>query len=287
MEKNINAVRGALQMAGPGVNVSRIITLTTDFGLSDPYVGIMKGVIFSINPEASVVDISHQIKAGSIIHAAGLIREAYHFFPEGTVHVVVVDPGVGSERRPIVVKTEGHLFVGPDNGLFSPFIAASQHTKIIHITEKRYFRPDVSPTFHGRDIFAPVAGHLSLGVDPREMGPTISDPVSIALPKSAKKGNILLGEVVRVDHFGNLITNIRRDEMEQFTGTRRPVISVRDIVVEGVSRTYGDVRVGEVLALVGSSGYLEIAVNLGRACDRLGLNEDEYTGVEVEVKRTR
>ena len=137
-----------------------VVTLITDFGLSDPYVGIMKGVILTINPHASIVDISHQIKMGHITQAAYFLLESYRFFPKGTVHIAVVDPGVGGGRRPILLETQNHFFVGPDNGLFWPIITSHQQIKIIHLTERKYFLPDVSHTFHGRDVFAPVAAYL-------------------------------------------------------------------------------------------------------------------------------
>jgi len=253
----------------PGVNVSGIITLLTDFGLRDSYVGIMKGVILSINPDVQIIDISHTVKAGSIIHATGLLQEAYPFFPKGTIHVAVVDPGVGGDRRPILVKTKDHLFVGPDNGLFWPIITSHHQTEIIHLTETKYFLSDISNTFHGRDIFAPVAAHVSLGEDPFEMGSVINNPVPLHLPTPEQKGNQLLGQVMRVDRFGNLITNIHKKDMEKLLGTKPPTIKIGNLIIKGVRSTYSEVNTGETLALIGSSGYLEIAVNKGRACDRI------------------
>ena len=267
------------------MNTSGIITLTTDFGLRDPYVGVMKGVILSINPEARVIDISHQLKAGFISQASTLVQEAYPFFPEGTVHLAVVDPGVGGDRRPILIKTQNHLFVGPDNGIFWPVIRAYQHTKIIHLTESRYFLPHVSHTFHGRDIFAPVAAHLSRGVDPLEMGTIVNDPVPFDFPAPQRRGDMLLGQVMRVDRFGNLITNIQRKQFERFLGSGRPVIKAGKLGVEGLSKTYGEALAGEALALIGSSDCLEIAVNLGRACDVTGMNSEDIIGMEIEVSR--
>ncbi|MBW1868490.1 MAG: SAM-dependent chlorinase/fluorinase [Deltaproteobacteria bacterium] len=216
---------------------SGLITLLTDFGLEDPYAGMMKGVILAVNPDARIIDISHHIKAGSITRAAGMIRETYPYFPEGTVHVTVVDPGVGGKRRAIILMAQSHLFVGPDNGIFWPIINLHQDIKIIHITETKYFLPDVSNTFHGRDIFAPVAAHLSKGADPLEMGPTISDPVKLPLPASHQKGGTLYGQVVSVDHFGNLITNIHRKEIEEFAGDRTLVIWLQDLLIEGMRGT--------------------------------------------------
>lgn len=262
---------------------SGLITLLTDFGLEDPYVSMMKGVILTINPGARIIDISHHVKAGSIIRAAGMIRETYPYFPEGTVHLTVVDPGVGGKRRAIILMAQSHLFVGPDNGIFWPIINLHQDIKIIHLTETNYFLPDVSDTFHGRDIFAPVAAHLSKGADPFEMGPAISDPVKLLLPAPHQKGGTLYGQVVSVDHFGNLITNIHRKELEGFAGDRTLVIRLEDLFIEGIRRTYAECGKNEILGLFGSSGYLEIAVNLGRVSDLLGLDETEIIGLEVEV----
>ena len=262
---------------------SGLITLLTDFGLEDPYAGMMKGVILSVNPDARLIDISHHVKAGSITGAAGIIREAYPYFPEGTVHVTVVDPGVGSKRRAIILLAQSHLFVGPDNGIFWPIINVHQNAKIIHITEAKYFLPDVSSTFHGRDIFAPVAAHLSKGVDPLEMGPVISDPVKLQIPAPHQEGDTLYGQVVNVDHFGNLITNIHRKEIEEFTGSKTPVIRLEELLMEGICEIYAECGKGEILSLFGSSGYLEIAVNQGRASDLLRLDKTAIIGLEVEV----
>lgn len=264
---------------------SGTITLTTDFGLSDPYVGIMKGVILSINPAARVIDISHLIKAGSILQAAAIIQESYTFFPKGTVHVAVVDPGVGTERRLILLETEEYFFVGPDNGIFWPIIVAHPDIEVIHLTESKYFLPNITHTFHGRDIFAPVAAHLSRGVDPRKMGHPISDPVPFKVPRPKQTGEVLSGQIIRVDHFGNLITNIHQKDLDQFSGSARPVIKIGDLVIEGVCKTYADASAGETLAMIGSSCLLEIAVNLGRACDRLGLNSEDIIGAKIEVTR--
>jgi hypothetical protein len=266
---------------------SGIITLTTDFGLQDPYVGIMKGVILSISPEARVIDISHQIRAGSIFQASYLIQEAYPFFPKGTVHVAVIDPGVGGERRPIIIDAGEHIFVGPDNGLFWPIIKSHQEAPIIHLTKEKYFLPEISHTFHGRDIFAPVAAHLWRGVDPSDMGIPINDPVQLQLPMPRRKGDLLSGQVIRVDRFGNLITNIHRKELEEFLGNEAPVIQVGNQTIEGVLKTYNEAGPGEILTLIGSSDYLEIAVNLGRACDFLGLDSEDPEGIPVEVSNVK
>ena len=218
------------------------------------------------------------------MHAAVLIKEAYGFFPKGTVHVAVVDPGVGGKRRPILVKTENHVFVGPDNGVFWPIIKDHKRKVIIHVTESRYFLPDISRTFHGRDIFAPVAAHISGGVDPLEMGQAIDDPVILEFPVPEQRGDSLYGRVMRIDHFGNLITNLKERDLEEFVGPRRCVITAGKMVIEGLRNTYSEAGTGEALALVGSSGCLEISVNKGRASGIAGKDPDGIIGMEVELR---
>jgi S-adenosylmethionine hydrolase len=269
------------------MNKPCIITLTTDFGLKDPYVGMMKGVILSINPEARIIDISHQVEAGTVSHAAGLIQETCIFFPKGTIHMGVIDPGVGSDRRPILVRTKDHFFIGPDNGLFWPIIKSNEPVDIIHLNKDEYFMPRVSLTFHGRDIFAPVAAHLSRGINPLKMGTSITDPVQLLLPILQQHGDILSGQIIRVDNFGNMITNIRRKDLDKHMGTDRPTVKVGNLVIENVHETYAETKEGELLALIGSSECLEIAVNLGRACDRLEVAPEELVGMKVEVEKKK
>lgn len=264
---------------------SGIITLTTDFGLLDPYAAMMKGVILGINPHARLVDLTHNINAGSISQAAILILEAYSFFPEGTVHVAVVDPGVGSNRRHIGIEAGGHFFVGPDNGIFWPVMEANRHPKVFHLTRTRYFLPSISSTFHGREVFAPVAAHISLGIHLSEMGNTILNPVRLSIPHPRSKGHTLSGQVMRVDNFGNLITNIRRQQLESFLKASQPVITVGKLRLNKLSATYSDGEEGEVLALINSSNLLEIAVNLGRASGCVGLSSDEIIGTQVKINK--
>jgi S-adenosylmethionine hydrolase len=266
---------------------SGVISLTTDFGLRDPYVAMMKGVILSLHAGARLVDVTHQIDPGAVPQAAGLVRDAFPHFPAGTVHVVVVDPGVGSMRRPIAVAAAGHVFVGPDNGLFFPIIEAHVGAEVVHLTEGRYFRPTVSKTFHGRDLFAPVAAHLSLGVGLEQMGAAIADPVRLPLPKPRRKGDSLLGQIVRIDHFGNLITNIHRTELERFLSAAPPVVKVGGTRIEGLGQAYADVGSGELVALMDSSDCLELAVNRGRAADAIDLSSDVILGAQVVVRRGR
>lgn len=269
------------------MKVSGIITLTTDFGLSDPYVAMMKGVILSINPEAQVVDISHQIRAGSIIQAAGVVHETFPFFPKGTVHVAVVDPGVGSERRLLAMKAGGHFFVGPDNGIFWPIIKGYKRTMIIHLSETRYFLPSISHTFHGREVFAPVAAHLSQGVSLEGMGSKLRDPVKLHFPKPQEKGGVLYGQITRVDNFGNLISNIHRRDLESFLESVEPLIEVGSLTIKSLSPIYADAEEGEPLALINSSDWLEVAVNLGRAVQYVGLPSEEIIGTEVKVSKSK
>ena len=269
------------------MKASGIITLTTDFGLGDPYLAMMKGVILSINPEARIVDVSHQVRAGSIIQAAALIHEAFPFYPKGTVHVAVVDPGVGSERRLMGMESGGHFFVGPDNGVFWPLIKDFSGSEIIHLTESRYFLPSISRTFHGREVFAPVAAHLSRGVSLKRMGSRLSDPVQLHFPTPQKEGEKLYGQITRVDNFGNLITNIHRRDLESFLQSFEPVIEVGDLRIKRLRLIYADAEEGEPLALINSSNWLEIAINLGRAVKYVGLPSEEIIGAKVKVSKSK
>lgn len=265
---------------------SGIITLTTDFGLSDPYVAMMKGVILSVNPSARLVDITHHIPAGSVLETALLIREASPFFPKGTVHVAVVDPSVGSDRRPIGIETESYTFVGPDNGVLWPVTQQEPKAKVVHLTEKSYFLPHVTRTFHGREIFAPVAAHLSLGIDLLKMGTLITDPVPLDVPEPFEKEDCLYGRIIRVDHFGNLITNIRAKALADFLKSAEPLIQVGNLSLERLTETYAKAERGAPLALINSAGLLEVAVNMGRASEALGVRVGDIIGMLVKVSRS-
>ena len=261
---------------------SGIITLTTDFGQRDPYVAMMKGVILSINPHARIVDITHQVPAGSIREGGTIIREAYRYFMDGTVHLAVIDPGVGGQRRPIALVAENHFFVGPDNGLFWPLIEADGGCNVIRLTDKRYWMKQISSTFHGRDIFAPVAAHISQGVDPLLMGETIHDPMPLQVPLPRMEDSELVGEIVRIDNFGNLITNITREHLAPFLESKDLTIRIASLVLNTLSTTYSDVPEAQPLALIGSSNALEIAVNRGNAAHDLG--EEFRVGTTVLVE---
>jgi S-adenosylmethionine hydrolase len=244
---------------------SGIITLTTDFGESDHYVAMMKGVILSINPDATIIDVSHHIPAHSIKEGGLIIKASYTYFPSGTVHVGVVDPGVGGTRRPLAILVDNHFFVGPDNGLFSNIIETQAHRDVIHLNKKKYWLDRISLTFHGRDIFAPVAAHLSLGVNPFSIGETIDNPTILTHPLPKRNNSDLIGEIIRVDHFGNLITNITEEHLGPFIASKDLIITIGKVTLKKISATYSDVPEGQPLALIGSSHLLEIAVNMGNA----------------------
>ena len=246
-----------------------IITLTTDFGLSDHFVGTMKGVILNILPTAEIVDITHEVTAFEITEAAFLIAQAYPYFPSRTVHVVVVDPGVGTARRPILVEAAGQFFIGPDNGVLSMVYSHEKH-KTRHITARKYFLASVSSTFHGRDIFAPVAAHLRKGVRPSQFGKLIKDHLRTSFEKPVRTGKrFWAGTVLKVDNFGNLITNFRADEFPELT-TRPFEMRAGLLSTNRLVTSYAEGEGDELLLVLGSSGYLEVATNQGSAAKMLG-----------------
>ncbi len=260
---------------------SRIVTFTTDFGLSDPFVGTLHGVVLNIHPETTIVDISHAVSSYDVLEGAWTIAQAYRFFPPRTVHVVVVDPGVGSARRPIIVETDGYVFVAPDNGVLSLVEAREPKFSVRHITAERYFLQPVSQTFHGRDIFAPVAGWLSKGVAPEEFGPKVSDHVRLPLPEVERIGdNSLRGVVLKVDKFGNLITNIGEQDAQGLFAASPSAASI--LICETIVRlrhSYAEGEEGEVFAIAGSSGYLEIAARQASAAEKLGAGVGTPVGI--------
>ncbi|RLA96831.1 MAG: hypothetical protein DRG32_04700 [Deltaproteobacteria bacterium] len=235
-----------------------VITLLTDFGWQDGYVGAMKGVILRIAPETRIVDLAHEIPPHDITAAALVLRGTYRYFPEGSIHVVVVDPGVGGKRRPLLIATERYRFVGPDNGVFTFVLREEQGVRAYELRERRYFLPQVSSTFHGRDIFAPVAAHLALGEEPSRMGPPVptEDLVQLPIPEPQRRGEAVLGEVIYVDRFGNLVTNISAQTLR---GLGEDLILEIDEVEVGIRKAYEEGKKGEVIALWGSWGLLELA----------------------------
>ncbi|MSQ48511.1 MAG: hypothetical protein EXR78_09060 [Deltaproteobacteria bacterium] len=248
----------------------RIISLLTDFGTQDGFIGIMKGVILGINPSVTIVDLSHEVPPQDILTGALILRSAIAFFPPGTIHVAVVDPGVGSTRRALIVETATALLVGPDNGLLSVAAPPESVQQVIHLTESRYFLPRVSQTFHGRDIFAPVAAHLSRGVPPEDFGPVGTAMERLALPITSHTPHQVTGSVIAVDRFGNIVTNITATDLLPYP-TETLSVSIGPVHIHGLSSTYASVPVGAVTALLNSWGMLEIAVRDGSAAQRLGV----------------
>lgn len=252
----------------------RIITLTTDFSMRDGFVGAMKGVLLGINPRVQIVDIAHDIAPQDILEAAFILTDTYSYFPRGTIHLVVVDPGVGSTRRPIIVQSEDYVFVGPDNGIFGFVYELEEVREIVEIRNRNLMMPEVSDTFHGRDVFAPAAAHLSVSVLLSQFGPPVVDPVRLEFPEPRVQGDMLTGEIIRVDHFGNLITNVSRTEFQTFVGDHAFEITAA-VRLECVEPSYAAVPKGALLAIFGSSGFLEIAVNYGRAHDVLKMGRGD------------
>jgi S-adenosylmethionine hydrolase len=231
----------------------------------------MKGVIFSINPDAHVTDISHMVTEQNIVEGAFTLASAAQYFPPGTVHIAVVDPGVGSTRKPIVIETERYYFVGPDNGVLSLAIRDEKIKNTFHITNKELLLPQISSTFHGRDIFAPVAAHLSLGMEASKVGEAISNMRQLNIPAPKVEGASVSGRIIHIDRFGNLITNINYTDIKDLDADlTRVTVDAGQIVLRGIHGTYSSVGSGELIALISSSGFLEIAANMARAVDALG-----------------
>ena len=248
--------------------MQRTVALVTDFGMRDHYVGVMKGVILSINPSVHLVDISHEVDSQDVTSAYFLLQNSYRYFPKGTIFVVVIDPEVGTDRSIIVVETSDYLFLAPDNGVLG-FLDRGDPIRSIHeVTNTRLMLQPVSNTFQGRDIFAPAAGHLSKGLPPAKLGPPIRHIRHLESAKSHAAGEgVILGEVISVDKFGNLITNIDAEPVRQSGAVE---IKLGKTVIRELSRAYADKKRGKLVALVGSSGTIEIAVTNGSASRKTG-----------------
>jgi len=248
-------------------NSKPIITLLTDFGLRDHFVAAMKGVMLCVNPDLALIDISHLIPPQDILTGAFTLGQVCFCFPLGTIHLAVVDPRVGTARKALAVSAGGHYFVAPDNGILTYVLKAVAECAVHEITADNYFRKPVSATFHGRDIFAPVAAWISRGIPLNQLGPALSDPVRLKLPACRRVGDALIqGEVLAVDQFGNLITNLRPADVPQsfkIIAGKHEITSLR--------RTFGEGKPGEVFAVPGSTGYLEIVVKDGSAAAVLNL----------------
>ena len=262
---------------------SGIITLTTDFGLSDSYVGILKGTILAINPKACLIDICHNISLGDIERTSDIIYHSTKYFPNGTIHLAIVDPEVGTSRRPIAVDTGYYTYIGPDNGIFSEIIKEQNKLKIIHLNKKEFFLSDISSTFHGRDIFAPVAAHLSIGTPLNSMGIPLSNPVILNFIPPEIKDNRLTGRIRFIDHFGNIITNLDKASIEIFLD-EKPIKAIRigEVTLKNLYTSYGHAPDSEPIALIGSSGFLEISVNMARADEKI-CGAKPYRSLLVEI----
>jgi S-adenosyl-L-methionine hydrolase (adenosine-forming) len=259
-----------------------IITLTTDFGTNDHFVGAVKGVILDIVPDATIVDISHAVQAYDVLDGALAIAQAYSYFPTGTVHMVVVDPGVGTTRRPIIASSDGYHFVAPDNGVLSMVYAREERIHVRHITSDHYFRQPVSNTFHGRDVFAPCAAYLAKMVDSHKFGDEIEDYVKFAAPRPKAAGeNRIRAVVLKVDRFGNLITNVTPADVPALFAAKasgfKIVIGSKEIT--DIRSAYAEGAPGEVFGILGSMGFLEIVANRAPAAQITGAGK----GAEVSI----
>ena len=260
----------------------QVVTLITDFGDTDHFVGVMKGVIRSINPDVDIVDVCHQVNSYDVFDAAFTLAQSYRFFPSDTIHLVVVDPGVGTARRPLLARTIEHKFVAPDNGVLSLVYEREESIEVRHITSDHYFLNPVSNTFHARDVFAPVVGWLSRGVEVDKFGEPISDYAKFTSPRPKRVSDQLIkGVVLRVDKFGNMITNIMPDDVPPLFSENPPpfriVINQQEITKLHLSYSMG--KPAEVFAIVGSSGYLEICTNRGSAAKILNAGRGTEVGV--------
>jgi S-adenosylmethionine hydrolase len=260
-----------------------IITLTTDFGLNDHFIGAMKGVILEIAPEAQIIDISHAVQPFDILDGALTVSQAYSYFPSGTVHMVIVDPGVGTTRRPVVLTGDRHLFLAPDNGVLSLIYDREERISVRHITAAHYFLQPPSNTFHARDIFSPVAAYLAKGVDPDHFGTEITDFVRFSAPRPKPVDErTLRGVVLKVDRFGNLITNITPQDAPQLFEPAPPAFKIaigNKAQASRICTNYAEGSPGEVFGILGSMGFLEVATNRGSAFQLLGAGK----GSEVNV----
>lgn len=265
--------------------MSAIITLTSDYGSRDAFASSVKGVILKINPQAQIIDISNEIAPQDVWEAAFTLRSAYNTFPKGTVHLAVVDPGVGSGRRPIIVVTESYYFVGPDNGLFSLIYQDAERLRVHHITSTHYFLPNPGPTFHGRDIFAPVAGWLAKGIPSGNFGEEITDFMKLNIPSPKISGTSIEGNIIHIDRFGNLITNITYKEIQQInvegTDLGSATVNVAGKEIKGLKKFYAESTPGDPGAIMNSSGALEIFLFKQNARTALSVKRGESVRLKM------
>ncbi len=258
-----------------------IITLTTDYGAQDHLVGTLKGVILTINPEAKIVDLNHNVVPFDVLDGALSIGAAYSYFPPRTIHVVIVDPGVGTQRRPLLVSTEQHYFLAPDNGVLSLVYEKESNLIVRHVTAGHYFLNPISNTFHGRDIFAPVAAWLSKIWQTASFGDEVTDFVRFSLPKPKASNQTIKAVVLRIDHFGNLVTNLTLEDLPQAViSSGKLKLQVGNKTIQQLAQTYAQGAPDEPCAILGSSGFLEISVNKGNAARALGIQR----GAEVTLE---
>ncbi len=263
-----------------------IITLLTDFGNSDYFVGAMKGVILSINPHATIVDITHENPPQDIETAAFNLLSCYRDFPAGTIHVAVVDPGVGSDRRAIVVECADQFFVGPDNGLFSWICEREGDWSGTHIANQKFFRKPVSRTFHGRDIFAPAAAALASGHQRHEFGPAITDIVQLpSLEPETINENTVEGRIIHIDHFGNCVTNFTRRTLESRSGPTSWRMTLNDRRIDSFRNFFADSTTNEVFAIIGSAGFIEVCVRDGSAAKLLNVQRGQRVALRCAALR--
>jgi S-adenosylmethionine hydrolase len=263
---------------------NNIITLITDFGTADTYVGTMKGVIISINPRCTIIDITHNIAPQDIRGGCFALQVSHKYFPAGTIHVAIVDPGVGSIRRPLLVETDKFFFIGPDNGILNQVLTQPGFKNVFEITNASYFLPEPSTTFHGRDIFAPVAAHLSTGLPPDNFGGPIQDYTLLSLPEpQLVKAGEMEGQILHIDRFGNLITNIDHPLLAKVTDGRDFHAKIKGRAIQRLLPTYAFANGQELFCVLGSSGYLEISVKNGSACELLKAKRGDK--IKVFTKR--
>jgi S-adenosylmethionine hydrolase len=258
----------------------------TDFGIKDGTVGVMKGVIWGICPAAQISDLSHIIQAQNIREAAYIFARSIPYFPKGTINIVVVDPGVGTQRRPMAARIGDWFYVGPDNGSITGLLERAEiqgwTCEFVELDRNKYWLPNISFVFHGRDIFAPVAAHLANGVPLQELGTAFSDPVRVDLPKPIQTGNGWRGEVIHIDHFGNIASNVRDEHLgEAMLAKDKMIVKIKNVQINGLVNTFGERPVGELIALVGSTGNLGISVVNGNAAASLGVKVGD--SVEVHI----
>ena len=261
---------------------NRLVTFTTDFGLNDHFVGTMRGVITSIHPTAQIIDICNNVQSFDILDGALTISQAYRYFPSDTVHLVIVDPGVGTSRRPLLVQTEKHIFLAPDNGVLSLVYEREERLSVRHITSEHYFLQPVSATFHGRDVFAAVAGWLAKGVEVAKFGDEISDYVRFATPRPKPiSATQLKAIVLKADKFGNLVTNISERDVPALFKENPPEfkLTVGKAEVTKLKRTFAEGAAGEVFAVIGSMGFIELVANRGNA----SIAAQAGKGAEIQV----